>query len=206
VASLPDLRVPVVGLAGALEPTGNAAQAPATAPPSSGPPTWVQLSGIVSRDASGAQLASADATHRLDDDRCEPSPLPDAGPALVQGIGVADPARLVVACDGVRLASTLTDGAAAAPQEGAPRAAVAVRTSAARVENVASTLALLLASVTAAAGFGYVLVRRGEWPRRRGTMASEAEEPSGTAVDEGDDEAAGPALTLVPLPRERGSP
>lgn len=204
--SVADLGLPTIRLTGSVEPTGGAPEPPATALPSSGPPTWVRLSGLLSRDEAGAVLAAGGGDHRLDV-RCDPSPLPDAGSALVHGIGVSEPSRLVVACDGVRLAATLTDGAAPAAAR-APRHAAAGTTTAsieaAQIDLV--PVALLLAALAALGGFAFVLARRGVRPFPARTTDAGAFHGGASPGQSADEEVDGPALTLLPLPRERGSP
>jgi hypothetical protein len=198
-SSVPDIGLPTVRLAGPVEPTGGAPEPPVTTLPNAGPPTWVRVSGLISADEAGPLLAAADGAHRLEV-RCDPSPLPDAGSALVHGIGVAEPARLVVACDGVRTAATLTDGPAARAARAA-RHPVARTVAAGDVEPPDHrSLGLLLAALAALGGFGFVLVRRGVRPFAWGTS------PAADTVPAVDEEATGTALTLLPLPRERGSP
>jgi hypothetical protein len=150
-------------------------------------------------------VAGLNAAHRLEV-RCDPSPLPDAGSALLHGIGVSDPSRLVVACDGVWPAATLTDGALPAAARVPRRAAEDAPAKITTAQPGHALVGLLLAALAALGGFGFVLLRRGVGPFAPAPAAEPAiDTESGRGVGTAED-ATGRSLTLLPLPRERGSP
>lgn len=191
--------VPVVALgagAGDLTAADGPPAAPRVTVPNPGDPAaWVTLVGrVVSGDALvmevGERIVALDI-------RCgSPMPVPD-GVLSVTGIGLADPARLIVPCDGIRVAPTLARTVLApdAPEE--PRAAPAPRrgpdasSSSDRRRGLAAWLLGLAVLVVGGATIA--------WRR----LAAAQAEP-GMAEDEGP-AAEGPQLTLVRLRREGGS-
>jgi hypothetical protein len=160
-------------------------------------PRWVSLVGRIVGSGSSPRLQFAGRTIRIDQ-RCDRTdPLP-AGMVGVVGIAVADAGRLIVPCGGVTAAPVL--GRSAPP----PRA----RSS----EAGAATLVGLPgtspepAPMPAAAtllGLAAVLLGGGAVAARR--FGAPTDDDPTAEADGGTEpvEPAPPALTLVPLPRER---
>ncbi|MGH2357721.1 MAG: hypothetical protein ACRDGJ_06860, partial [Candidatus Limnocylindria bacterium] len=195
-----EIGLPIVDLEqGIVGRSGAGANPPAVGPPGKGEPTWARVSGLLERGATGAILTATGTAYPLEV-RCQPSPLPAQREVLViDGIGVADPARVYVGCDGVLRAAVLVDVATRAlgepPQASGPARAAA---SAAEAGPAGIGAGLVLASGV----MGLVICAVAM--RRRGRRAvTPGEHPE--AVDT--DESLGPpTLALVELPRERGSP
>lgn len=195
----PEVTLPIVRLeSGTLERTTAAPNPPFDRPPTSGTPVWVRVSGLLERSTAGATLRATAASYPLEV-RCESSPLPDERQAVaVLGIGVPDPARVFVSCEGVVRAASLID-ALSAP--GRVERSDTTAPAAAQAEETApgGIGAMLL---LAAGSMGVVACVIGL--RRRGLLASGRGVIENVAPNAEDGSM--PGLTLVQLPRERGSP
>jgi hypothetical protein len=199
----PYTSVPIVTLG--TEPRDVAlAEGPTSAPrptlPDAGqPPAWVSLTGRVSRGAAPVlDVGHARIALEL---RCDgPLPLQD-GVLSVTGIGLGDPARLIVPCDGIRAAPTLSRAVEEPGAPTQPRAPAAAETRG--LPQGADPRRVLAAWLLALA----VLVVGGAavaWRR----LVPLQPEPEAEPVEDGGPEMEAndvPRLTLVRLRRERGS-
>ena len=178
---------------------GSAAPTPpSTSLPSVGDdPRWVSVVGRIVGSGSSPQLQSAGVSIRIDQ-RCDrPDPRP-AGMVGVVGIAVADSGRLIVPCGGISAAPILGRSAPAPrarSSEGAAATLVGLpgTADAPAPMPVAATLFVLAAVLL---GGGAIAARRFGAPTDDDPIA--AADGGGEPV-----EVAPPALTLVPLPRER---
>ena len=125
----PSSSVPIVALgaeADDLTVSDGPPAAPRVSIPNPGEPAaWVTLVGrVVVGDALVMEVG--DRTVALDIRCGSPMPVPD-GVLSVTGIGLADPARVVVPCDGIRAAPTLARTVLAPDSTAEPRSAPADR-------------------------------------------------------------------------------
>lgn len=184
---------------------GGATAAPMTELPI-GDPAWVRLTGRLSRTDAGLVLVTGD--ERIDvDERCADasSPAADGEIVSVDGLAVGGEPRVVTGCEGIQAAPRVAlaratggmkalqgpgpDDVAAGPgsREGPPRAAAA------------ALLALAFLIVAGAAAHA--------WHASRRTPAGDETGVGDPAITpQSDEEPSSPQLTLVSLPRERGSP
>lgn len=180
-----------------------------------GGPAWISVVGVVAGTPDALTLVVPGARLRLDR-RCESEDYRPRGVAVVNGIGLAGRAGVVVACGGIRPAPVLARGEAQelangiAPTPGAAEpdgSSPAVDTG--RVHLVAGGLigvALMLAATAA-----ILRLRRRQRPEaaaagHRGSSAAPADELD-RALDidlDLDPSAEPPRLVLVNAPRERG--
>lgn len=190
-------------LGAGLQPAGTTPIPAALAPPVEGAPLWVRVSGFLQLTADGPRIDAA-ADRIPVEERCTQSMLPGRSRLMVaEGLGLAAPPRLVLGCGGLRPAPTLTvsDGplgtASVLPLQGKRMAAAHPSPGVHASRMVAmGLLATVLVMLT-----GGALV----WWRR---LQSAADSPSDEDADRpgtGEDPGA-THLTLVELPRERGSP
>jgi uncharacterized protein YdeI (BOF family) len=182
---------------------GSAAPAPpASAMPADGDDArWVSLVGRLQGRFPDLRLRLADATVRVDVQCAAAEVGATAGLVGVTGVGLAEPARVIVPCGGIVVAPALarSTGSAAHPV-GAPPAAA---DDAARAEPAGLPVAagVLVGLAAAALLAGIVVARRQAGPAPDGSdSADETDDPlpEPSAAD-----ATAPVLTLVPLPRER---
>ena len=202
----PRSGVPLVALGKEVGDVTLAPGAPApplaTIPSPGQPAAWVTLVGrLTVRD--GPALEVGEATVSLDLLCTDSMPVPDSV-LSVTGIGIADPARVIVPCDGIRAAPTLARSALVAPEHPGPRdpqAAPAtgedelagVPSSADRRRTLAAWLLALGVLVVGGAAVAW---------RRLAAM------PDAEPADDVDPQAElpdVPHLTLVRLRRDRGS-
>jgi hypothetical protein len=167
---------------------------------------WVSVVGRLGGTGDGLRFLRPDgpiAVRLLCDD---PQVLP-SGPIQLLGVGLGEPSRLLVPCRGVRPAPTLDrpiaeafDSASLARADhGSPSA---VPTPSDDVEDVRGFAAALLGTGSLAVTAAAVLARRA-----RPDPEPFDEPPGGAASGDGGAEPAMPrSLTLVTVPRERGSP
>lgn len=199
----PRSSVPVVALgagAGALTLADGPPAVPRVALPSPGDPAaWVTLVGrLVAGD--GAALEVGQATVPLDILCGDPMPVPDTV-VSVTGIGLGEPARVLVPCDGIRAAPTLARTLLAAPDDSPNTWAAPVQKENPRGAPSGSdrrrTLAAWLLALAVLVVAGATLV----WRRLAAAPREEASEDERTQTDAADV----PQLTLVRLRREGGS-
>ncbi|MCA1588019.1 MAG: hypothetical protein LC744_05050 [Chloroflexi bacterium] len=181
---------------------GHPAAPRATVPIPGEPAAWVTLVGrIVVRD--GLALEVGDDTVALDLLCADSTHLPD-GVLSVTGIGLPDPPRVIVPCDGVRPAPTLARSTAAAPARPGPGSG---RAAPAREEvdggalatklDMRRTLAAWLLALGALALSGAAIM----WRRLAAVPDPDQREGADSETDLPDV----PHLTLVRLRRDEGS-
>ena len=151
-------------------------------------PAWVSVVGRLAGDT----LTVPDGQAAVEV-ACQQDQLPHSARVSVTGLGLSDPARLVVPCDGIRPASALElipAGARVAASPGAPIGPVL------GVDQPPDGRRSLAAGMLAVASVALVLVgvavRRLRHP------------PHDDITVEPEDGADGPRLTLVAMPREHG--
>ncbi len=114
----PRTGVPLVALGSgrdAMTVTSGAPAAPRTTVPRAGDsPGWVTLIGRLHRNGSGLQLEVEDGAVRVEIACSDPRAAAN-GMFSVTGISVGDPPRIIVPCDGLRVAPTLARVALSAP-------------------------------------------------------------------------------------------
>ncbi|MDQ3689036.1 MAG: OB-fold nucleic acid binding domain-containing protein, partial [Chloroflexota bacterium] len=179
------------------------AATPASAMPGPGdPPTWVSVVGSVtgSDDRRAVEVGgSAVELEQLCDGDAR-TDLP-GGTVMLVGVAVADPARLLIGCDGVRPAPALALLAARAAEQSTSGSTAATTVDAA-VEATAGRhpLAVVLLGAGVAILLGAVAV-----VRRYGTALPGEPQPGERSANpsDADPESTPPQLTLVPVPNER---
>ena len=191
--------VAVPSAPGALLVGSAAPTPPSTSLPSGGDdPRWVSLVGRIVGSGSSPRLQFAGRTIRIDQ-RCDRTdPLP-AGMVGVLGIAVADAGRLIVPCGGINAAPVLGRSAppsGAQSSEGAAATLVGLPGTTSQEPAPMPAAATLLVLAAVLLGGGAVAARRFGAPTDDDPTA---EADGGTEPVE----PAPPALTLVPLPRER---
>jgi hypothetical protein len=177
---------------------GSAPPAPpsTTMPGDDDPPSWVSLVGAVT-DRDGRPIIEVDGVSVAVERLCRRAGrLPDTTLSLV-GVGLADPPRVLVGCEGVRAAPALGHLSTAVRDGDEPAAADAGLVAAAVPMTgrrllgaglLASGVVILLLAILLARRFGF-------------------DDPDAAAPDEppGEEESSGaPQLTLVRLPNEHG--
>jgi uncharacterized protein YdeI (BOF family) len=177
---------------------GSASPAPPSpAMPSPGdPPRWVSLVGPI-RSEAGRQVIEVAGSRVVIQQLCSRGDRLPEGTASLVGVAMADPPRIIVACDGVRPAPALA--LVASVHGGAPspsREAASVEPGADASPGRRLVAAALLAIGVAILGLAIVVGRR---------FASD-ERDAATRVDPDAAEAAPPErrLALVHLPNEHG--
>lgn len=180
---------------------------PATDPPETGPPQWVRLTGRFSRDGSDGLLARPAGTLRVEL-ACDAlrSMLPSSGETIaLLGLATAEPPRVFVGCDGLRrgptLALTSDEGASAAL---APPPTTPISPADEPRPDHGVVAIVVLAALAAILTVGAVILRRALH-----RAVAEPDPAAALASDESDQATADgdpPQLTLVHLPRDRGSP
>ncbi|HUH17571.1 MAG TPA: OB-fold nucleic acid binding domain-containing protein, partial [Methylomirabilota bacterium] len=173
-----------------------------TMPDPGAPAQWVSLVGRIVDEEGGPVLRHGSALVTLDF-RCEARSPRRSGVVGVTGIGLASPARIIVPCDGLRAAPALHLRGGASPlmppRDGAIMAAVSETPTGS--DMASRWLAAALLGVSVIALVGAVVVRR--WLDEDDPGGAEL----GAAGQEGSSgDRSEPALSLVSLPRERGSP
>jgi hypothetical protein len=177
---------------------GTAPPAPPTAtmPGAGGRPAWVGLIGDVITDGSRQRLRLDGATITIERRCGEGRHLPE-GRTSITGIGLTDPQRIIVGCDGARRAPALAvltaAGAGATPAGPAAGSSVPARLDTEVGANHLSAL-LLIVGVVMLAG-GMVIARRLRSAER------DVDDVDGGMIDTPPD--AGPQLSLVRLPSEQ---
>lgn len=193
------IRLVVLGPAPGDTAVGTTAPVPPSPsmPAPGEPPSWVTLVGRIASESGGWTVKVAGVPVPIERLCRRGDPLGE-GTASLLGVGLADPARIVVGCDGVRPAPIL---------------ALRVMTLEARRPSVPATLAALqasadptddrrlLASVLLSAGVLMILAAA-VIGRRFGASPPDAGARAVATDDES--EPGSPRLTLVPLPREHG--
>ncbi len=166
------------------------------------PPQWVSLVGRIADEETGPALRHGSALVTLDF-RCEGTSPRRSGVVGVTGIGLASPARIIVPCDGLRAAPALhlPGGASPLTPPPAPAITAAVSETPTGSDMASRGLAAALLGLSVIGLVGAAVVRR--WldeddPGGAELGAAEQESSSGDRSE--------PALRLVSLPRERGSP
>ena len=189
VAAVPDAP-------GAFVPSGLAPAAPLTAADAGGRDArWVSLVGRLDPRSSAPTLIVTGA-RILVEHQCDGETIREAATVSVTGILVGEPPRLVVPCGGIVRAPLLARVTSSpATAQGRPTVAVSEPIGRDGPSGTLPAALLLLAAASLVAGAGAA-----RWAHRTPTGAPDAGdvEPE-TAVEEGSP----PALTLVPLPRER---
>jgi hypothetical protein len=199
----PETGIPVADFhddPGSLTAAQRAPVPPATSfPTASSGAQWVSLVGKI---APGGDRIVANGTSVSIDRRCAAEADYPRSVVSVTGIATANPPRLIVPCGGTALAPTLARGTlAASARVGGP--AQAATRAAARGDRQSSggIVALLLSAAAATLVAGAIGIRRVSGGR------GPDDPPEDGAPDEQDDEApergSVPALTLVPVPRDR---
>ena len=160
------------------------------------PPAWVSLVGRIA-DESGGWSVEVDGVPIPIERLCRRGQPLEGGTARLLGVGLAQPARIVVGCDGVRPA---------------PALALRAMTLEARRPSVPATLAALQASedptddrrlASGLLSVGVLMILAAAVIGRRfGALPSDAGAREVATIDES--EPGSPRLTLVPLPREHG--
>jgi hypothetical protein len=204
VGKLDDLGLPIVRigdqpdafLAGATAPAG-----PATGLPGDGDePRWVAVVGRVAHRAATLRLVMPGGRSIDLDVRCATADEDPVGIVGVHGIAAADPSRIVVPCGGVRAAPSL--GRAGAVPASADTPATAARLAGmGGAGEEQSSLPIVSAALLVLAALG--LLGGGFVARRSGRDDPDPGDSDATSTDEAAPEHAPPALTLVPLPRDR---
>jgi hypothetical protein len=175
---------------------GSAAPAPpsATMPGAEDPPLWVSVVGRVTGDRQ--QAIEVDGSRVAIERMCRGKDRLPVGTSNLVGVAVADPARIIVGCDGARPAPALLLTASAAGPPGPVAAPTPSdldgRSALGRRWLAAALLAIGVAILILAAVAGRRL-----WPEER-----EAAEPGGRSIDQ--PASAGQQLTLVRVPDEHG--
>ena len=195
----PSTGIPVAGLAdepGALVPSGLPPSPPLTALGfDSGDARWVAVVGRLDPRTDAPALLVDGASLSIDR-RCEHEPVPQPATVSVTGVLVGEPPRLVVPCGGIvpapLLARATTPRGAHEPT--APTGAVTASGTESPSGSLPAVL-LLLAAATLAGGAGAA-----RWASRVGTPAPDS---GAVAPGEAEEAMSPPALTLVPMPRER---
>ena len=157
-------------------------------------PRWVSLVGRLDAGPDTPALLVAGESVALDH-RCDREPMIPRGTVSVTGILVGEPQRLVVPCGGIAPAPLLLRATAERPASQAPAAIATMGTRVPEPPGSLPGVLLLLAAATL--GAGAALAR---WASRDGAPSPGSGE---AAASEDTEAAAPPALTLVPLPRER---
>ena len=203
VGELDDLGLPVVRVGDqpdALLAGGTTPAAPATALPGDAEgPRWVAVVGRVSHDDPKPRLVLPGGRSIELDIRCSSAQADSDGIVSVHGIATAGPSRIVVPCGGVRAAPSLGRAGAAIPSVAPPTAA--------RLAGLdgggAGRPSLPIGSATLLGIAALGLLGGGFVARRSGDDDPEPDEPDAASPDEAGPEHRPPALTLVPLPRDR---
>jgi Lamin Tail Domain len=210
VGELEPIGLPIVALGrgpGDVVAATGAAHSPLSAVPARGrSPSWVSLVGTLGGGQHASLLVPGGRRIGVDVRCTAASDLP-RGVVGVVGVGLADPARVVVGCSGVRAAPSLIDGVAAAKQRSPDAQAskastgIAALDAAARGAAPRRTLSAMLLAVGALALVVGALLRRLLPPE------PVAEAPDAPLSDDptAPEDIGPPRLTLVPLPHERGS-
>jgi Lamin Tail Domain len=167
-------------------------------------PAWVSLVGTVARDGDALALDVGDATARVEL-RCAEDGESSASPrgtVTVTGVATGDPARILVACDGIRaapiVAAERAPVAATHEPSAGPDSALAAATASDRRRGIASALFAAAAAVVVVTA----LLRR----RLAGDDPDPAVDGAATTdTPEQPDASTPPRLTLVPISREHGS-
>jgi hypothetical protein len=190
--------IPVAGVPdepGSIVPSGLPPSPPlAATDPDGAEPRWVTLVGRLDARPDVPALLVAGESVVLEH-RCQREPTTPRGTVSVTGILVGEPQRLVVPCGGIVPAPLLLRDTAARHSSQAPAAIATLADGAPEPPRSLPAVLLLLAAATLAAG---AVVAR--WASRDGTPGPDSGE---AAAGEDAEAAAPPALTLVPLPRER---
>jgi hypothetical protein len=180
---------------GAILASGHPVSPPAaTVHTAGGDARWATLVGRLDSRSDGTALRLGDAGVAIDR-RCTAEPMPRPQMVSVTGILVGKPERLIVPCGGMKAAPTLHRSATrAAIEPAALTDRVGSNGTDAQPEPLPSVLLLLAAGALAA----------GAAAARRLSPDGMPGPASGEVGPEADDESTSPpALTLVPMPRER---
>jgi hypothetical protein len=203
----PATGIPVVALG--TEPGDVAVRDGAVHPPQGELPElgarWIGLVGALSGRPRDLRLESGGSSAAVDL-RCEAEDRIPSGTVRVSGIGLAEPPRILVPCGGVRPAPALARATTGPPPAweapGHDARPAAAATAGDGMRWVAAGLLGAAALVLAGAAL-IVRLRAGHGPGPDGASATE-DRPS--AEDEAVGAPGAPALTLVSVPHERGSP
>ncbi len=194
------LPIPVAAVpddSAALVPSGLPPSPPTTGlHPAGGEARWITLVGrLVSH--RGPPLLHAGGVSLPVDRRCEGEPMTRRAMVSVTGILLGAPARLVVPCGGIAPASMLSRATAmrTASTPDAATAAVDSRNGANSPQRSLPAGLLLLAAATLATG--------AVGARRASQRSMPGPESDDLSPEERDEAPSPPALTLVPVPRER---
>lgn len=204
VGAQDELELPIVRIgdqADALLAGATPPAAPASALPDDGEaPRWVAVVGRVSRGDVTPRLLLAGGRSVDLEIRCAGAQAAPNGVVGVRGIGIADPSRIVVPCGGIQAAPSLARRGSLATSADAPaaKARLAGLESAGSGRPSAPTLPAGLLGLAALGLLGGSLVAR-----RYGEDDPDSDEPGPGSVNEAEPERSPPALTLVPLPRDR---
>lgn len=177
--------------------------APSTRLPESGA-AWVTFTGRLAGDDERLVLQVDDATVEIAW-RCDDPDAPRARTVRVTGIGLPDPARVLVPCGGLQPAPSLGRAVAlagATEPRGPEPASPADRVAAAGTGGLQPVAAgLLLLGALLVAGAGLLARRLDPDPAPEGAAAADEAQ-----LSDASDDAAPPVLSLVSVPHERGSP
>ena len=198
------LDLPIVRLGDqpdALLPGTTPPVAPAAAMPANGErPRWVSVVGTVSRADRTSRLALPGGRSIVLEVRCSGRAAALVGSVGVHGIAVASPPRIVVPCAGVRPVPSLGRVGVVTPPAGPSGGAAALAglgSSGSGEQSLPVAPAALLATAALGLLAAALVARRGSVTDpdpavREDSSSDEAEPPPAL-----------PALTLVPLPRDR---
>ena len=191
--------IPVVGVpdeAGAFVPSGLSPAPPlGSTDPGGGRARWVSLVGRL--DARSDHPTLIVGGRRLPiERRCDDESIPEADTVSVTAVLVGEAPRLVVPCGGIVPAPLLVRlTAPPATGGGHPAATASMATVSDAPPGTLPAALLLLAATALATGAGAA-----RWAARTAPRGPEAGDHEAELAD---DEVPPPALTLVPLPRER---
>jgi hypothetical protein len=186
----------------AILPASGPVSAPSTELPSEGdPPRWVAVVGRLEGRGSARTLRLPSGPLAVDL-RCDTDASVPSGVIGLVGIATADPARIVVGCDGIRAAPALDrSGGGASPaagRSGTARLAGLTGDGSGAGPTAPPIGAAALLGVAALALVGGAFVAR--------RVGGDEPEPDGhddVVGNAAEDDGSPPTLTLLPLPRER---
>ena len=186
----------------AILPASSPVAAPSTQLPSKGdPPRWVAVVGRLEGRGAARTLRLPSGPLAVDL-RCDADASVPTGVMGLVGIATAEPARIVVGCEGIRAGASLDRSTARASRAASSSGTAALAglagdgTGAGPIAPPVGPAALLGVAALALLGGAFVA-------RRVGGDEPEPDGEDDATADGADEEGSPPTLTLVPLPRER---